>query len=53
MLFALTHLWCVVIGITSNIKVFDVKNKSIKKILNNKGLRIDLCDPKLFSYQLL
>ena len=36
-----TNIWYAVIGITSNVNIFDYVNKFIKKISNNSGPRTD------------
>ena len=37
------NLWRIVIGITGNISIFDIKNNSVKKILNDRIPRINPC----------
>ena len=48
-----TNVWCVVIGITSNVNIFDYVNKLIKKISNNSGPRTDPCFTLNINLELL
>lgn len=48
-----TNVWYVVIGITSNVNIFDYVNKLIKKISNNSGPITDPCFTLNINIELL